>query len=188
MPEPDAAAAAEPARGGFVGQAARSMAIYFLVTQVAHRFMPTTNVFQKESGTGGTAGAVAVRRAAPATLANAWTAGTPLELRVYVSEARDLAEARAFDLSEASRESLVWSVRGLAYSSKSEQHAVNVSISPSARLLRNETAIFAHVYVSRAGFFSADGAHPAYAGGADLGTVLDTRHPAAQADVAHLVS
>ncbi len=108
----------------------------------------------------GAAGAPAAAGRAPRiALTNAWASDEPIQLRVYVSESPEFG---AFD--EAA---LVYHADGLSYSrdahaGASNEREANVTIVPSVRLQRNQTQLWAHIYVFRAGT-SPDAASDAHA-------------------------
>jgi hypothetical protein len=104
------------------------------------------------SGAGGvtTPRAAGAVRAAPAPavrLANAFAAGQLMDLRVYITESKEFA-----DFSDTSK--LVWEERSLGYSqdeAASSSRALNITLRPSPALQRNETGMWAHVFLSKAG-------------------------------------
>lgn len=79
-------------------------------------------------------------------ISNAWDSRQLFDLRVYTSEAR---EFDAFDDKSA----LLWHEPAITYSrdDKDEEIAHNFTIRPSARMLRNETGMWLHVYLTKIG-------------------------------------
>ena len=79
--------------------------------------------------------------------ANAFGPNQLMDLRVYVTESEQFS---AFGDSSA----LVWEERSLGYSredSASSTRELNITITPSKAVQRNETRLWAHVYLSKAG-------------------------------------
>jgi len=78
-------------------------------------------------------------------IANAWTPRQLFDVRVYTSESK---EFNSFDDKSA----LLWQEYGLTYHrDESADLARNFTIRPSLRMLRNETALWLHVYLTKAG-------------------------------------
>ena len=89
-------------------------------------------------------------------IGNAWSPRQPMDLRVYVSE------SQAFDSFEAS--ALIWEERGLRYTrEESSDRERNITISASERVQGNQSSLWLHVYLSKAGLSPdpRDGSHHA---------------------------
>ena len=89
---------------------------------------------------------------------NAWPPRALFDLRVYVNEGAEFTDFRR------GASSLVWEESGLGYGREDAMQSTrsrNVSVTPSKRVLRNETALWMHVFLSRAGT-SPDPAAPGH--------------------------
>ncbi len=99
-------------------------------------------------------------------IGNAWSPRQLFDLHVYTSESETFD---AFDDKSA----LLWHESGLVYSREvSEDRARNFTIRPSTRLLRNETGLWLHVYLTKAGT-SPDPLSPGY----DMLNAASAHHP-----------
>lgn len=99
---------------------------------------------------------------------NAWPQRQLMDLRVYVTED---AEFSAFDDASA----LVWHESSIGYGRDEAMQSTrerNITVSPSRRVLRNETSLWAHIFLSQSGT-SPD---PAARGHRPLSTV-SAHHP-----------
>ena len=145
----DGAAGAENADAGSIwGTVARMTLVYFCITN-----------FMGGGGTGGATPAaqpqqpgavvtqqngngqqqVATQNAPVAPLINAWVPRQPFDLRLYITE-----EPEFRDFSDQS--ALVWYEPSMGYvRDDRSSRAKNISITPSARLLRNESMLYAHL-------------------------------------------
>ena len=106
-----------------------------------------------------TAAGEGVVAAAPSgPMLNAWPPRALFDLRVYVTESSEFSDFRR------GASSLVWEETSLGYGREEAMRSTrqrNVSVAPSPRVLRNETGLWMHVYLSRAGT-SPDPAAPGH--------------------------
>jgi len=125
--------------GGFMsGSLFKMMMFYFLATQLAKQAKPSTpkaasvNVDTVPTGP-------------PKRFMNAWKRHQSFDLHVYISEAEE------FDVFDDA--ALVWHETGLTYALDDEQSTRqrNVSLTAPPSLKRNESYMWAHVFLSQAG-------------------------------------
>lgn len=100
------------------------------------------------SGASGAGGHVAHAPSPPLTpLINAWPPRQLMDLRVYVTENEEFS-----DFSDST--ALVWQETSLGYGRDEALQSTrvrNVSLTPSRRVLHNQTLLWAHIYLSKAG-------------------------------------
>ena len=92
-------------------------------------------------------GGVAIPPTQNKPLFNAWPPRQQFYLRVYVTESEVFTE-----FNDASK--LVWEEVALGYGREEElrsTRAKNITLRPSARVLRNETGLWAHIFLSKMG-------------------------------------
>ena len=91
----------------------------------------------------------------PTPLANAFNPGQLMDLRMYISETQEFS---AF--SDTTK--LIWQERSMAYSrdeAAASTRALNITINPSKAVQRNESGMWAHIYVSKAGMSPDPSSH-----------------------------
>jgi hypothetical protein len=132
---------------GVWGTITRTVGIYILMNLVMKQMgLVPSQQNQQQAAAAGRSGTPAAVPPAPAVkLSNAWAAQQSMDLRVYVTEQETFRDF-------GDREALVWQEHHLTYSRQDDSaRALNLTLSPSARVQRNESALWAHIYVSRAG-------------------------------------
>ena len=150
----------DDAKPSFFGTVVRCVAIYVAINAfIGKRPSPTEPSFPGGAdalASNGVGGVVNPKESALQTapsnkmaalpavaLANAFGPNQLLDFRVFITETESFT---AFDSSEG----LVWEELGLVYRF-GESRARNITLTPSQALLRNESRLWAHIYVSKAG-------------------------------------